>query len=233
MRMSGDSLRRVQMLLGKEWRHLLGNRLAVLLALLLPLLLVALLLFLLVDASALAGGAVSTNGSTQSVVTVSSLTDGSAAPGALSLGELLQARLANQFMLLFFLLVLPASALLAATRMREEKRQRTLEPLLTTPLSAGELLAGLVLAVTLPGVLLTWGSYALYVLLARWLVLSDAVYSSILNVPWLLGMLLVVPLLAVLSACLGLLVALRSRRRRGVGQLGVLLVLPMLLLFFA
>jgi ABC-2 type transport system permease protein len=188
-----------------EWSAGFKSRTILLLACLVPLLVIALPLLLLADARNFSSGDV----------------------------DLLQAVLANQFMLLFFLPALLLSVNIAAHSILEEKRNRSLEAVLLTPISLSEMLAGKVLAAMLPGVLCTWLSFLIYLLLARLLVINTAVYHTILSPAWLLAILLVVPGLSLLCACLGLLVSVRAGAVRAVEQLSMLLLLPVLLLFAA
>jgi ABC-2 type transport system permease protein len=208
--MKGESIKRILVITSKEWLTVFKNRTVVLLALLLPLLLIALPLILLANADSLVLGTVS-----------------------LASGELFQAVLANQFMLLLLIVALPLPAVIASHSILEEKRGRSFEPLLATPLSLSELLAGKVLAAALPGILSAWLSFVIYWLLASLLVLSDAVYNTILNSAWILAAALVAPSLTLLSVSLGLLVSWRSKDPRASGQLGLWVILPIVPLFAA
>lgn len=206
--MKSESFKRIWVLVGKEWLDAFKHRTVLLLALLLPVLLIALPLLLLANVRYLPAGSVSLGDS-----------------------EFFQATLANQFMLLLLAVALPLPAVIATHSIAGEKRGRTFEPLLATPISLSELIAGKVLAAVLPGILSVWISFLIYWLLASLLILSDAVYSAIFNVSWLLIVLLVAPLLTLLSVCLGLLVSWRSPDSRAARQLSLLVALPVALLF--
>ncbi|HEY7124030.1 MAG TPA: ABC transporter permease subunit [Ktedonobacterales bacterium] len=222
--MSGESFNRVLVITVKEWQIAFKNRTILLLMLLMPVLLIALPLLLLAYVGTISSSA--GNGSLGLVLNNPSLVQP-------QLFELFQAALANQFMLLLLIVALPLPAVIAVQSVAEEKRSRSFEPLLTTPISLSELLVGKVLAAALPGILSIWLSFVVYWLLAGLLVLSDAVFNSIINLTWILAMVLVGPLLALLSACLGLLVSLRSNAPRASGQLSLLVTLPIVLLFVA
>jgi ABC-2 type transport system permease protein len=206
--MNGGLFKRIWAITRKEWLDVFKNRAVVLLALLLPLLLIALPLVLI----AITGGLTSGNVSQES-------------------GEVFQVALANQFMLLLLIVALPLPAVIAAHSIAEEKRGRSFEPLLATPVSLSELLTGKVLAAALPGILSVWLSFVIYWSLASLLVLSDAAYSTMLNSAWILAVVLLAPSLTLLSVSLGLLVSWRSNDPRAIGQLCLLIILPVLLLF--
>ncbi len=206
--MKRESLKRIWVILGKEWLNVFKDRDIFLLAFILPVLLIALPLLLLANVGSLALG-----------------------NNSLGASALFQAMLANQFMLLLLIVALPLPAVIASRSVVEEKRGRSFEPLLATPMALPELITGKVLAAALPGILSVWISFLIYWLLAGLLVLSDAVYSSIFNGSWLLAVLLVAPLLTLLSVCLGLLVSWRSPDQRAARQVSLLVVLPVVLLF--
>jgi ABC-2 type transport system permease protein len=106
-----------------------------------------------------------------------------------------------------------------------EKASRSLEPLLATPLTSGELLLAKTLAAALPAVAGTWVAFALFACgvvacggwaLAR-VVLDAAAWGTIL---------LIVPLAALLGIGAGVVVSARAKDPRGAQQVGGVLVLP-------
>jgi ABC-type Na+ efflux pump permease subunit len=225
--MKTSSLRRVRIIIVKEWLDAFKNRYILLIGVLLPLLLTALPLILLGVAR---------------TVSAQQLGVGNGLPAFLRQNpalqhlkseEIFQAALANEFMLLFLILALPLPVAMAAYSVVGEKRDRSLEPLLATPVTIPELLFAKGVASLIPGVLSTWLCFVIYLLVARVLVLSDAVYSAIFNVTWLLAMFVVVPLLTLLSVCLGLMVSSRTNDPRAAEQLNTFVILPILVLFFS
>lgn len=157
-------------------------------------------------------------------------------PGALALlshahltgPELIQAFLGSQFIPFFLLAPAIIPVYIATHSIIGEKRDRSLEPLLATPISVPELLLGKMAAAALPGILAGWISFALYALGARPLAISDAVYSVLLGPARLLGIGLVGPLLAVLTALSGLMVSSRASDPRSAQAIGGLVVLPVI-----
>lgn len=223
--MTTISLKRIWILILKDWLDVFKNRYILLIAVLLPLLLTALPLILLGDTRLI---------STQQfgVGTIPVIAHTDPALSHLQGTERYQATLASQFMFLFLILALPLPVAIAAYSIVGEKREHSLEPLLATPLSVTELLVAKGLAAALPGIVSTWFSFLVYLLVARFIVLSEAVYTAIFSPAWLLAMVLVVPFLTLLSVCIGLMVSSRSSDPRAAEQLSTLVILPILVLFF-
>ncbi len=224
--MRAVSLRRIWIVILKDWLDVFKNRYILLIALLLPLLLTALPLVLLGDTRLLPSQQFLGD-------TIPAFLRNDPTLSHLQGAERFQAALASQFMLLFLILALPLPVAIAAYSIVGEKRDRSLEPLLATPLSITELLIAKGLAAALPGIGSTWLSFLIYLTVARLIVLSDAVYNAIFNVTWILAMGLVVPFLTLLSVCIGLMVSSRSSDPRAAEQLSTLVILPILVLFFA
>jgi ABC-2 type transport system permease protein len=146
--------------------------------------------------------------------------------------EILQVALAGQFTLFFLIVPLAIPMTIATYSVIGEKRDRSLEPLLATPLSVFELLLGKSLAAAAPGVAITWVSAALFALFARILALSDDVFVRIVTSSWLLMVVVVAPLLTILATTVGLMVSSRVTDPRAAEQLGMIVVIPVLGLFF-
>lgn len=225
--MNPSSLGRIRIIIVKEWLDAFKNRYILLIGILLPLLLTALPLILLEVARTVSAQQLGVGNSLPAFLRQNPALQN------LQPGEIFQAALANQFMLLFLILALPLPVAMAAYSVVGEKRDRSLEPLLATPVTIPELLLAKGVASLVPGVLSTWLCFVIYLLVARALVLSDAVYSAIFNITWLLAMFVVVPLLTLLSVCLGLMVSSRSNDPRAAEQLNTFVILPILVLFFS
>ncbi len=147
--------------------------------------------------------------------------------------ETVLALLVNQFMLFYLIMPLAIPVTIAAYSVVGEKRERSLEPLLATPITVNELLWGKSLAAALPGVAATWVSYTLYAILARVLIENDRVYSAIVNPMWLFALIVVAPLMTILAVNVGLIVSSRVNDPRAAEQLSMFVILPVLALFFA
>lgn len=150
----------------------------------------------------------------------------------LAANDCLQGFLANQFMLIFLLVPMIVPVMIAAYSIVGEKTTRSLEPLLATPVSVSEIILGKSIAAVLPAVVATWLSFGIFQIGAYFIV-SDAVHGLIADRKWWIAMLLLAPLLAVLSVNVAIMVSARVNDPRAAEQLGMLVILPLLGLFFA
>jgi len=114
-----------------------------------------------------------------------------------------------------------------------EKQQRSLEPLLATPIKTWELLLAKALSAAIPGILSTWWGFALFVLAGRFFA-SDDVYNRLLLSPaWLLAIVLLAPLFTLCAVGLGIIISSRVKDPNSAQQLGSLLILPIIALQIA
>jgi ABC-2 type transport system permease protein len=153
-------------------------------------------------------------------------------PPGVSGGGCFQIYLVSQFMLLFLMMPLIIPVNIAAYSIVGEKTTRSLEPLLATPITTAELLTGKNLAAVIPAVAATWLGYVIYVIGAILIVRNAEVLSGLLDPMWLIAVILVGPLMAVLSVNFSLMVSSRVNDPRVAEQLSVVVILPLLALFF-
>ena len=145
--------------------------------------------------------------------------------------EAIQSTLASQFLVLFLMMPLMVPVTIASYSIVGEKVTRSLEPLLATPISTLKLLLGKGLAAALPGILTAWVSYVIFLIGARFLAVSDRVFSIFVEPMWLIAMLVLAPLLTVMAVNVGIIVSSRTSDPRAAEQLGSLLVIPLMILF--
>ncbi len=150
----------------------------------------------------------------------------------LSGGECFQVFMVGQFMLLFMMspLIIPVN--IAAYSIVGEKTTRSLEPLLATPITTAELLAGKNLAAVIPAVGATWIGFLIYVAGSALIAASRNVLAALLDPMWWLAVILVGPLLAVLSVNFSIMVSSRVNDPRVAEQLSAVVILPLLAVFF-
>jgi ABC-2 type transport system permease protein len=146
---------------------------------------------------------------------------------------LLQAMLLAGMQSLFLVIPLMIPMIIAVYSIIGEKQTRTLEALLATPITTGELLAGKCLAAVTPGVLSAWVSYAVFVLLAAPFVPSVTLSAVLLRPGWLLVMALLAPGAAALAVIGGLIISSRATDAQAAQQLGGLIVLPVVVLMIS
>lgn len=132
----------------------------------------------------------------------------------------------DQYM--FYLLMMPVilPTMIAAYSVIGEKQARTLEPLLATPLTTGELLLAKAWAAALPSTLITWLAYGLTAG-GIYLLGGSELATHALRPLWLLGFLLLGPLLALFSALLALIISTRVTDARVAQGIAGMTVLPL------
>ena len=130
---------------------------------------------------------------------------------------------------LLFLQLIPVMlpTTIAAYAVIGEREQRTLETVLTTPVSDRELLAGKAIAAVLPAVAISWLLFGAYVGLAE-ILAPQIVVSQIWTAEQAVAMALLAPALAGFAIAVGILVSLRSSDFRVAQQLAVLAAIPII-----
>ncbi len=216
------SWRRVWALCRKEWADLYRNRRILFLTFFLPLTLLILPIIGLWTVSMASEAELAA----EAPVLLEPL-----GQGGLGTREQVQALLTTQFLTLFLLAPLTIPVSTAAYSVVGEKRERSLEPLLATPLHTGELIAGKALGAVLPGLGATVVAYGLYAVVARQFIENDEVYRLVLGPLPLLVIGVLGPLLSLLGVLLALVVSSRSTDPRAAEQVSLTLVLPLIALF--
>jgi ABC-2 type transport system permease protein len=147
--------------------------------------------------------------------------------------ELGQAVIGKQFALLFLLMPLLIPSIIAAYSIVGEKANRTLEPLLAAPVRTVELLLGKALAALIPAVALTWACGAIFAAAIAGMVVSPRVFAAIVSPAWLIVLLLCAPLLSLIAIAASVAISSRVNDPRTAQQLSGVVVVPILLIFFA
>ena len=159
---------RVRTLIAKELREFRSNPAAVLPVVVLVVACVVLPFFVLIVIPQVTGESLAADRTIRAVVALAALTQPHLAllpPGAAA-----EAFLYQQFLLLFLVAPIVGAVSLAAYSVVGEKQGRTLEPLLTTPVTAAELLIAKVLASFLPAVAVEAAGLVVYLGLVMMLV---------------------------------------------------------------
>jgi ABC-2 type transport system permease protein len=136
------------------------------------------------------------------------------------------------FLLIFFVMiptVIPT--VIASYSFVGEKLNRSLEPLLATPTTDAELLAGKSLSILLPSVLVTWLAFIPFVFIVDTLTSSVLGYIPLPNLTWILGVFLLAPLFCLLSIGMNVIVSAKVTDVRASQQIGSLVILPVVALF--
>jgi len=216
-------MNKIKTILKKEWAEVFKNRMVLFSVLFMPLLFTALPLIFLYT--------------TRDV----GMSEGSAELPAqftricspeLSSSACFQVFMAYQMMLLFMMMPLIIPVNIAAYSIVGEKTTRSLEPLLATPITTLELVAGKNLAASIPAVLATWIGFTIYLVGAWLIVRNPAVMKALADPMWLLAVIVVGPLLAILSTNFSIMISSRVNDPRVAEQLSAVVVLPLLAVFF-
>jgi len=147
--------------------------------------------------------------------------------------DCMQVYVVNQYLLMFMMLPVIIPVTIAAYSIVGEKTTHSLEPLLATPITTMELLAGKSLAAAVPAILIGWVSFGLFLLALPLIGVSSVVIGYITGPTWLLAILVAGPLMAIASVNFALFVSSRVNDPRVAEQISALMIVPILGLLFA
>ncbi len=216
-------MQRIQTLIDKEWAEAFKNKMVLGTVVFMP------LIFMVIPLLQLA---LMRNIPASEMKDAPAAIAASCAAQAYTPGECMQGFLANEFLLLFLLIPLAVPVTIASYSIVGEKSTRSLEPLLATPTSTAEIIFGKALASALPAIGATWLAFVIFLVGARFLVVSDRVYATFTNPMWYIAMFIVAPLLTVLSVNVAIIISSRGNDPRAAEQIGMLVMIPLMVLFF-
>lgn len=135
----------------------------------------------------------------------------------------------------FFLIIpLMASSVIASDSFAGEKERKTIEALLATPISDGELFLGKILVSFIPSMIVTTFSFSIYSTVV------DAASFTILdgrlllpNIVWIMLIFGVAPTVALASIGLTVMISAKVKGFREAQQISAILLIPILILVFA
>ncbi|MDQ3350009.1 MAG: ABC transporter permease subunit [Acidobacteriota bacterium] len=215
---------RIRTLVGKELREFRSNPAAVLPVVILVVVCVALPFVVLVVIPHVTGESLAADRTIRSVVALAALTQPHLA--ALPPGAAAEAFMFQQFLLLFLVAPIVGAVSLAAYSVVGEKQGRTLEPLLTTPITTAELLVAKVLASFLPSLVVEAAGLAAYIMLVAALG-AEGVVGALLSTRSFVMVGLVGPLASLAALQMTIAISSRVNDPRSAQQIAVLLVLPL------
>jgi ABC-2 type transport system permease protein len=211
---------KVWTIVAKEWSEVFKNRLVLFTVIFMPLLFVALPLITL---------AVMGEASADSLNTGGDIGFDEARCIGLSESECVQIYMLDIFTLLFMILPISIPVTIAAYSIVGEKTNRSLEPLLATPITTIELLSGKALAAAVPAIAATWLSFISYLVGVR-ILTSAAVFQHVLDPLWLMAVFVLGPLLTIMAVCTAIIISSRVTDPRVAEQLSAVVILPIILL---
>jgi ABC-2 type transport system permease protein len=216
-------MHKIKTIIRKEWAEVFKNRMVLFTIIFMPLLLTALPLIILYATRDAGVGDIGAELPAQFA---------QFCQDDLTMGECFQVYMVSQFMIMFMMIPLFIPVNIAAYSVVGEKTTRSLEPLLATPITTAELLAGKNLASSIPAVIASWLGFGIFALGTLVIAGNQRLTAALLDPIWLLAIFLVGPLLALLSVNFSIMVSSRVNDPRVAEQLSAVVILPLLALFF-
>jgi len=135
-------------------------------------------------------------------------------------------------MILMIFIIVPATlpTIIATYSIVGEKNNRSLEPLLATPTTDGELLTGKIFSSFVPSMGATYLAFTLGVVLLDIVLIPKVGYPILPNITWILSMLLLAPTACLMSVLACVLVSSKVSDVRAAQQLGGFVIMPVVLL---
>ncbi len=220
-------MRKIWILVQKEWAEVFKNKLVLFTTAFLPLLFAVLPLVILYFTGSSAGEIDDLANMADVPPEFTEMCEGLTGSGCM------QYFIVSQFMLLFMMVPMIVPITFASYSIVGEKATRTLEPLLATPIKTIELLAGKALAATIPAVIATWLAFLIFAVGAYFLAVDPAVVGKFFDALWMTAIVIVGPLLAILGVSLAVMISSRVTDPRIAEQVSAVFVLPMVGLFVA
>ena len=219
-------MKHIKTIIGKEWAEVFKNRMVLFTMIFIPLIFTALPLVMLY----FTGQGMDEMAAVTADVPAEFL---AVCTAEMSGGECMQVFVVNQFLLMYMMMPVIIPVTIASYSIVGEKATHSLEPLLATPISTFELLAGKSLAAALPAIIVGWFSFGLFLLALPLINVSSIVIGYIAGPTWLLGILVAGPLMAIAAVNFAIFVSSRVNDPRVAEQISALLIVPILGLLFA
>ncbi len=216
-------MNKIKTIIRKEWAEVFKNRMVFLTIIFLPLFFSLLPLVILYAM----GGSAANSANAQLPAQIQQMCKAS-----MTTGQCMQYYMVSIFMIMFMIIPLIIPVNIAAYSIVGEKTTRSLEPLLATPISTGELLAGKNLASVIPAILATWAGFALFAIGSIIITGGGVLAGALLNPMWLIAILVAGPLMAVLSVNFSIMVSSRVNDPRVAEQMSAVVIVPLLIFFF-
>lgn len=131
----------------------------------------------------------------------------------------------NLYAFMFMILPVAIPVTIAAYSIVGEKTTRSLEPLLATPITTSELLAGKALAAIIPAVAATWLSFGIFAAIMYFQV-SPAAFAFLMDPLWFLAIFVAGPLMTLLAVSIAMMISSRVSDPRVAEQISMLVILP-------
>jgi len=216
----------IKAVLQKEWLEFKQQRSLILSIIVLPLLLTVIPLIAL-----FAIGAAPPAGDTDEFTR--ELMKRNPALAGMSESEAAQAVMGQAFSSMFLLMPMILPSIIAAYSIVGEKTNRTLEPLLATPVQTWELLTAKMLASLIPSLVLTWLAGVIFIIGVGVAALSEGVFAAIVSPGWVTVLIVCTPLLALIAIAAMVAISARVNDPRTAQQFSAWVVVPFLAILFS
>jgi ABC-2 type transport system permease protein len=153
-------------------------------------------------------------------------------PENFSGGDCFQVFIVSQFMIMFMIIPLAIPASISAYSIVGEKVNRSLEPLLATPITTTQLLIGKSLAAIIPALAATWFGFTIFIIGSWIMIANPTVVGSFLDGRWLIAIFVIGPLMALSAVSFSIIVSSRVNDPRVAEQVSMILIMPVLAAFF-
>ena len=150
----------------------------------------------------------------------------------MTLVERQQTFIGQTFAVMLLLIPLIVPSIIASYSIIGEKLGRTLEPVLATPVTTGELLFGKCLAAGVPAVIITWICGVIFVTGLSLVTVSRRVLMAVVSPGWLIVLILCVPLIVMIAVTAMVAISSRVNDPRTAQQISGVAVIPVLTIFF-
>lgn len=207
---------KIKTIIGKEWSEVFKNRLVFFSVAFLPLIFIALPMLTMLSTG---GMGMEGAGMDEALPGTDALCAGLTGP------ECGEVYFLNLYAFMFMILPVAIPVTIAAYSIVGEKTTRSLEPLLATPITTMELLAGKALAAIIPAVAATWLSFGIFTVIMYFQV-SAAAFAYLLDPMWAIAIFLVGPLLTLLAVSIAMMISSRVSDPRVAEQISMLIILP-------
>ncbi len=218
-------MKHIRTIINKEWSEVFKNKLVLSVVLIMPILFSLLPLVMLGVTSSTSMLNISPEEAGLPPELFTSLC------GGMNAGECTQVYMLSQFMLFFVMMPLIIPTTIAAYSVVGEKTTRSLEPLLATPTTTTELLAGKCFAAVIPAVAATFVSFLIFNIGILILGISPKVHAYVVSPTWLVGILLLGPVLSIISAMFAIFVSSRVNDPRVAEQIASVMIVPFMGVF--
>jgi ABC-type Na+ efflux pump permease subunit len=139
----------------------------------------------------------------------------------------------NAFSFLFVIVAAMVPVSIASYSIVGEKLERTLEPLLATPTTDGEILMGKAIAAFVPSLIAAYAGAAIFMVLMDTATSTQLGYYYFPNWTIAVILLITVPLVTILSTEFSVIISARVSDVRAAQQFGALIILPLAGIFIA